>query len=36
MNRLQTCGGQLAAVDEFFGELAGYGRRLAYIEELAA
>ena len=36
MNQLQTCGEQLAAVDEFFGELAGYGRRLTYIGELAA
>ena len=36
MNRLQTCGEQLAAVNEFFGELAGYGRRLTYVEELAA
>jgi len=36
MNQLQTCGEQLAAVNEFFGELAGYGRRLTYVEELAA
>ena len=36
MNQLQTCGEQLAAVDEFFGALAGYGRRLTYVEELAA
>lgn len=36
MNQLQTCGDQLAAVNEFFGELAGYGQRLTYIEELAA
>jgi tRNA-dihydrouridine synthase B len=36
MNQLQTCGEQLAAVDEFFGELAGYGQRLTYVGELAA
>ncbi len=36
MNQLQTCSEQLAAVNEFFGELAGYGRRLMYVEELAA
>jgi tRNA-dihydrouridine synthase B len=36
MNQLQTCGEQLAAVNGFFGELAGYGRRLTYVEELAA
>jgi len=36
MNQLQTCGEQLAAVNEFFGELAGYGQRLTYVEELAA
>ena len=36
MNQLQTCGDQLAAVDEFFGELASHGRRLSYVEELAA
>jgi len=36
MNQLQTCGEQLAAVDEFFGELAGHGPRLTYVEELAA
>ena len=36
MNQLQTCGEQLAAVNEFFGALAGYGRRLTYVEELAA
>jgi tRNA-dihydrouridine synthase B len=36
MNQLQTCAGQLAAVDEFFGELACYGQRLTYVEELAA
>jgi tRNA-dihydrouridine synthase B len=36
MNQLQTCAEQLRAVDEFFDELAGRGRRLRYIEELAA
>jgi tRNA-dihydrouridine synthase B len=36
MNQLQTCAEQLTAVDEFFDELAGRGRRLQYIEELAA
>jgi tRNA-dihydrouridine synthase B len=38
MNQLQTTGQQMAAVNEFFGELASYGRRLTYIEreELAA
>jgi tRNA-dihydrouridine synthase B len=36
MNQLQTCGEQVAAVNEFFGELAGYGQRLTYVEELAA
>jgi tRNA-dihydrouridine synthase B len=36
MNQLQTCAEQLAAVDEFFSELAGRGRRLQYSEELAA
>jgi tRNA-dihydrouridine synthase B len=36
MNQLQTCAEQLAAVDEFFFELAGRGRRLQYTEELAA
>ncbi len=36
MNQLQTCGEQLAAVNEFFGELVGYGQRLTYIEGLAA
>ena len=30
MNQLQTCAEQLAAVDEFFGELASDGRRLTY------
>jgi tRNA-dihydrouridine synthase B len=36
MNQLQTCAEQLAAVNEFFSELAGRGRRLQYTEELAA
>jgi tRNA-dihydrouridine synthase B len=36
MNQLQSCAGQLAAVNEFFGELASYGQRLTYVEELAA
>ena len=36
MNQLQSCAGQLAAVNEFFGELASYGQRLTYIGELAA
>ena len=36
MNQLQTCAEQLAAVDEFFGELASSSQRLIYVEELAA
>ncbi|HET7061802.1 MAG TPA: tRNA dihydrouridine synthase DusB [Nitrosospira sp.] len=38
MNQLQTIDQQLDAVNEFFGELAGYGRRLTYeeSEELVA
>ncbi|HEV8260815.1 MAG TPA: tRNA dihydrouridine synthase DusB [Burkholderiales bacterium] len=36
MNRLETARQQLAAVDGFFTELAGLGKRLTYIEELAA
>jgi tRNA-dihydrouridine synthase B len=36
MNQLQTCAEQVAAADEFFGELGARGRRLQYIEELAA
>jgi tRNA-dihydrouridine synthase B len=36
MNQLQTCAAQTKAVDEFFGELASRGERLAYVEELAA
>ena len=30
MNQLQTCAEQLAAVDEFFGELATGSQRLTY------
>ena len=36
MNQLETSAEQLAAVDEFFGQLAGRGQRLSYGEELAA
>lgn len=38
MNQLQTTEQQMAAVNEFFSELASYGQRLTYIEreELAA
>jgi tRNA-dihydrouridine synthase B len=36
MNRLETCQEQLAAVEEFFAQLAGRGPRLTYVEELAA
>jgi len=36
MNQLQTGDEQLAAVNEFFGQLASRGRRLFYVEELAA
>ena len=36
MNQLQTCAEQLAAVNEFFAELASRGQRLTYVEELAA
>ena len=36
MNQLVTCAEQMAAVDEFFGELAVRGQRLTYVEELAA
>ncbi len=32
MNQLQTTDQQLASVNEFFSELAGYGRRLTYVE----
>ncbi|MNC99859.1 tRNA-dihydrouridine synthase B [compost metagenome] len=36
MNRLETSAEQLAAVNEFFAQLAGRGQRLTYVEELAA
>jgi len=36
LNPLETRCGQLAAVDEFFAQLAGRGQRLTYVEELAA
>jgi tRNA-dihydrouridine synthase B len=36
MNQLETSAEQLAAVNAFFAELASRGRRLQYIEELAA
>ena len=36
MNQLQTCAEQLAAVNEFFGELAAGSQRLIYVEGLAA
>ncbi len=36
MNQLRTGAEQLAAVDEFFSQLADRGRYLTYIEELAA
>ncbi len=36
MNQLETSAGQLAAVDEFFAQLAGRGQRLTYVEEFAA
>jgi tRNA-dihydrouridine synthase B len=36
MNQLETSAGQLAAVNEFFAQLAERGRRLTYVEELAA
>ncbi|MGH8685187.1 MAG: tRNA dihydrouridine synthase DusB [Nitrosospira sp.] len=32
MNQLQTTDQQLSAVNEFFSELAGHGRRLTYVE----
>lgn len=32
MNQLQTSDQQLAAINKFFSELAGYGRRLTYVE----
>lgn len=36
MNRLETAAEQLAAVDEFFTQLAARGRHLTYTEEVAA
>jgi hypothetical protein len=36
MNRLETSAEQLAAINEFFAQLAGRGQRLTYVEELAA
>ena len=36
MNQLQTCAEQQVAVNLFFSELASQGRRLTYVEELAA
>ncbi len=36
MNQLQTCAEQMDAVNMFFSELASQGRRLTYVEELAA
>lgn len=36
MNQLETRGEQLAAVDEFFAQLAARGQRLTYVEEAAA
>ena len=36
MNQLETCREQLAAVDEFFNELADRSRHLIYSEDLAA
>jgi tRNA-dihydrouridine synthase B len=36
LNRLESSAAQLAAVDEFFGELAGRGQRLTYDEVEAA
>jgi tRNA-dihydrouridine synthase B len=36
MNQLQTCAGQLAAVNAFFSELACQSQRLTYVEGLAA
>jgi tRNA-dihydrouridine synthase B len=36
MNQLETRAEQRAAVDEFFAQLASRGRRLDYVEELAA
>jgi tRNA-dihydrouridine synthase B len=36
MNQLETSAEQLQAVDGFFAQLADRGRRLTYVEELAA
>jgi tRNA-dihydrouridine synthase B len=36
MNRLESSAEQLAAVNEFFAQLAEHGRRLTYVEDLAA
>ena len=36
MNQLESSAGQLEAVDAFFGELAGRGQRLTYVEECVA
>jgi len=36
MNRLESSAEQLAAVDGFFGDLAGRGQRLTYVEEQTA
>jgi tRNA-dihydrouridine synthase B len=36
MNQLRACLEQQVAVDEFFEQLASQGRRLSYVEELAA
>jgi tRNA-dihydrouridine synthase B len=36
MNQLETSAAQLAAVNEFFAQLADRGRRLTYVEEQAA
>ena len=36
MNQLETSAEQLRAVEEFFAQLADRGRRLTYVEELAA
>jgi tRNA-dihydrouridine synthase B len=32
MNQLQSTDQQLSAVNDFFSELASYGRRLTYVE----
>jgi tRNA-dihydrouridine synthase B len=36
MNQIETSAGQIQAVDAFFAQLADCGRRLTYVEELAA